>query len=97
MYCGYFNGCCFQELYQTTINRLVLFPWKFFKCSVRVKVVWPYSSTVTTTGWQNSHFILSERSDFHMVKDLSREVCGLSLRMLTLLSVDKILLPMYMN
>ena len=51
-----------------------------------------YSSTDMVTAWKNSHFILSERSDFHMVDYLSIAVHVLPMCMLTSLSVDEILL-----
>ena len=48
------------------------------------------------TAWKNSHFILSERSDFHLVVNQSTAVHTLPMHMLSL-SVDKILLPRYAN
>ena len=42
------------------------------------------------TAWKNSCFILSERSDFHMVSNLSMHI-------LTSFCVDEILLPEYMK
>ena len=42
-------------------------------------------------------FILSEKSDFYVVDNLSIVVYALPMLILTLLSVDEILLPMYMN
>ena len=39
----------------------------FSKCFVKVQ---PYSSTDTATVWKNSSFILSEKSDFHMIDNL---------------------------
>ena len=55
----------------------------------------PYSSTDTATTSKNSHFVLSERSNFHMVDNLS--VLAFPMHMLTSLSVDEILLLRYMN
>ena len=54
-------------------------------------------STNTATAWKNSHFILSERSDFLMVDNLSIALHALPKYMLTSLSVDEILLPKYIN
>ena len=34
-------------------------------------MVQPHSSTDTVTAWKNSRYILSERSDFHMIINLS--------------------------
>ena len=48
------------------------------------------------TAWKNSWFILSERSDFLMINNLSA-VHAFVRCMLTLLSVDEILLPKYLN
>ena len=57
----------------------------------------PYSSTDTATARKNSCFILSKRLDFELDDSLSLVVHTLSMQMLTSLSVDKILLPMYIN
>ena len=43
------------------------------------------------------HHVLSEGSDFHMIDNLLIAILGLSVRKLTLLSVDEILLSRYMN
>ena len=60
-------------------------------------MVQPYNSIDMATAWKNSYFISFERSDFHMVVNLSIEVRTLPMCMLTLVSVDEILLPRYMN
>ena len=49
---------------------------------VSTHVVHPYSSTDSAIAREKSRFILSERSDFHMIHNLL---------------VDEILLPMYVN
>ena len=54
-----------------------------------------YSST--DTAWKDSHFILSERSDFLTVNNLSIAIHALTICMLTLLFVDEIFLLRYMN
>ena len=59
--------------------------------------VQPYDSTDTVTAWKNSRFIISERFDFLMVVNFSIAVRTLSLCLLTVLSVDEILLQRYMN
>ena len=64
---------------------------------VRVKVVHPYSCTDTDITWKKSSFILSERSDFYMVDNLMIAIHVFSMRMLTSLLVDEILLPRYVN
>ena len=63
----------------------------------RVRVVYPYSSTDTSTATKNSYFIFSEKSDFHMIDNLSIALQDFALCMLTSFSVDEILLPRYMN
>ena len=44
---------------------------------------------------RNPFFVFSERSDFHMITYLSKAVHAFARCMLTLLSVDRILLPWY--
>ena len=56
----------------------------FSKCFVRVQEVQPYSSLAT--AWKTFCFILSERSDFHMVNNLLIAVHALPMHILTLLS-----------
>ena len=56
-----------------------------------------YSSTDTPAAWKVSGFILSERSDFQMVDNLSIAFHALSMYMLKSLSVEEILLPRHMN
>ena len=53
-------------------------------------MVLPYSRTDTTAAWKNYHSILSERSNFHLVDNLSAAVYALP--MFTSRSVDDILL-----
>ena len=73
-----FVGCCFQDLFKKARSILVYFSSSFFfKCSVRIQVVQPYSSADTATAWKNYHFIFS---DFHIVDSLSVSVHALSLR-----------------
>ena len=55
----------------------------FFKCFVWVKVVQSYNSTNMSTAWEKSHFNLSEQLDFLIVNNLSIEVHGLPMCMLT--------------
>ena len=60
---------------------------------IRVKVIRPYCSTYT--AWKNAYFILSERSGFHKFMSIAEHT--FSIHILTLLSVDEILLLRYMN
>ena len=60
-----FMGLCFQYLFKIIA----------FLCSSHLVfslcfVVHPYSSIDTTTAWKKSCFILSDRSDFHMIDNL---------------------------
>ena len=65
-------------------------------CFASVNVVHPYSSMDTATTWKKSRFILSMRSDFHMIDNLSIAVLTFARCMLTSLSLDEIL-PRYAN
>ena len=51
----------------------------------------------TATTWKRSHYILSERSDFYMIYNLSIASHAFARRMLTSLSVDEILLLRHVN
>ena len=49
------------------LSILVQLPSSFFSiCLVRIDMVHPYSSMDMTAAWKKLHFILSDRSDFHM-------------------------------
>ena len=60
-------------------------------------MVHPYSSTDTTSAGKKSRFILSVRSKFHMIGNYSITVHVFPVRMLTLVSVDKMLLLRYVK
>ena len=63
-----FVGCCHQDLFNIAHNILVKLPSSFFSSRfVSVQVVHPYSSINTTAAWNKLCFILSVRSDFHMI------------------------------
>ena len=65
-------GCCRQDLFNIARNILVQLPSSFFSNRlVSVQVVHPYNSIDTTAVWKKLHFILSVRSDFHMIDSLS--------------------------
>ena len=53
--------------------------------------------TNTVIAWKKPHFILSERSGYHMINNLQVAVNAFPMPELTLLSVDKILQPRYVN
>ena len=90
-YSGSFMGCCFQDLFKTARSILMLFSSNFFSMRF-VQVVQPYSSSGITTAWKKSNFILSVNSDLHIIDNLSIAVHASPMCMLTLLSVDEILL-----
>ena len=63
-------GCCCQDLFNTARNILVWLPSSFFFSRlVSVQVVHPYSCIDTTAAWKKLRFILSVRSDFHMIEN----------------------------
>ena len=62
---------------------------------VSIYVVHLYSSIAT--AWKKSCFIWSDRSDFLMIDNLSIAVHTFTRHMLSLLSVNEILLPRYVN
>ena len=57
----------------------------------------PYNSTDTAIVWKNSHIILSCKSDFHKVINLSIAIKTLPLDIWISPSVDEILQPKYVN
>ena len=57
----------------------------------------PYSSINTTAAWKKLRFILSARSDFHMVESLSIAVHAFISRVSMSFSVDETLLPRSVN
>ena len=64
-------GCCRQDLLNIARNILVYLPSSFFSSrSVSVQVVHPYGNIDTTAAWKKLRFILSVRSDFHMIESL---------------------------
>ena len=66
-------------------------------CFISVHVVHPYISMDTVTAWKKSCFILLNRSNFHMINDLSIAFHTFARHMMTLISVDEMLLPRYVN
>ena len=64
-------GCCRQDLFKIARSILVLLPSSFFSSRfVRVHVVHPYSSIDVTAAWKKLRFILSVRSDLHIIDSL---------------------------
>ena len=64
---------------------------------VSICVVHPYSSIDAATAQKKFCFILSYRSDFHIIDNLLNEVHSLARRILISLSVDEIFFTRYMN
>ena len=93
-YSWWFWRYCRQDLFNIALNILVWLPSSFFSSRlVSVHVVHPYSSIDTTAAWKKLRFILSVRSDFHMIVSLSIAVHAFVSRVLMSFSVDDTLLP----
>ena len=83
-------GCCLQDLFKIAcVGTVKLFSILF----LRVYVVHPYSSIDMIAAWKKLRFILSVRSDFHMIDSLSIFVHAFASRVLMSFSVDETLLP----
>ena len=84
-----FVGCCRQDLFNIARNILVWLPSSFFSSRiVSLQAVHPYSSIDTTAAWKKLRFILSVRSDFHMIDSLSIAVHAFVSRVSMSFSVD---------
>ena len=59
-----FEGCCFQDLFNTARSILLQMLSSFFSMAHL------YSSTHTTSAWKKLHFTLSDSADFHMSNNL---------------------------
>ena len=90
-----FCGMLLSGFVQNSTHHACVVPAQLFLCFGDVQKVQPYSNMAP--AWKNSNLILSERIDFHMVDNLLIAVHVFSMHMLTLLSVDEILLPKYVN
>ena len=78
-----FVWCCFQDLFNMACSILVQLLSSFFTIRlVSVYVVHPSSSSVTIMAWKKLRFILSDRSDFHMIDNLLIEVHAFTSRIL---------------
>ena len=84
-------GCCRQDLFNITRSILVQLPSSFFSSRfVSVHVVHPYGSIDTTAAWKKLRFILSVRSDFHIIDSLLIAVHAFVSRVSMSFSVDEI-------
>ena len=91
-------GCCCQDLFRIARSILVQLPSSFFFSRfVSVHVVHPYSSIDVTAAWKKLRFILSVRSDFHIVDSLLIAVHAFVNLVSMSFSVDSTLLPRYVN
>ena len=86
----YFIGCCFHSI-------LVQLPSSFFSMHFVCIQVVQYSSIDTATTLKKSYFILSERSEFHMIDSPSIAVDTFARCMLISFSIDEILQLSYIN
>ena len=90
--------CCFQDLLKTARSIIVQFPFSFFfKYFAKVQVVQPCNSIDMVTVVKNSRFILFLMLDFHMFNNKPIALHAISMRKMTSLSVDEILLPSYVK
>ena len=93
-----FAGCYFQDLFKITEHSCVVSIKLFFSIRlVSIDVVHPYSSMDTATAWKKSRFILLDRSEFHIIDNISIADHAFARRISIALSIDEILLPRYVN
>ena len=93
-----FMGCCLQDEFNIACSLFVLLPSSFFSIRlVSVHIVHLYSSIDTTTSWKKLRFILSVRSDFHMIDSLSIAIHAFVSRVSMSFSVDETLLIRKVN
>ena len=86
-------GCCRLDLFKIARSILVQLPSSFFSSRfVSVHVVHPYSSIDATAAWKKLRFILSVRSDFHIIDSLLIAVHAFVNLVSISLSVDATLL-----
>ena len=63
--------CCFPDLSNIDRSILVQFPRSFFSEPLVTVHVHPYNKIDKTPAWKKLSFILSDRSDFHVIDNLS--------------------------
>ena len=86
--------CCRQDLFNIARSILVYLPSSFFSSRfVSDHVVHPYSSIDTTAAWKKLRFILSIRSDFHIIDSLLIAIHAFVSHESMSFSVDETLLP----
>ena len=93
-----FRGMFLPRFFNVAGSILVQLPSCFFYIRlVWVHVVHPYSRIDTTAAWKKLHSILSDRSDFYMIDNLSIALRAFASRLLMSFSVDETLLPRFLN
>ena len=82
---------------QNSMQHTCVVPIKFFfsKAFIRFQGVQPYTSTDIAIALKNSDFILSKRSDFHLV--INPSIRAHAFLMLTLISANVRLQPRYVK
>ena len=98
LYSCCFSRFCVQDLFNIARSILVQSLSCFFSMRfVSVHMVHLFSSIDTVAAWKKSRFILSDRSDFHIIDCQSIVVHIFAWCILTSLSVDETLLPRFVN
>ena len=94
-----FVEACFQDFFFKTASIILVYlPSSFFSMHfVNVHLVHPHISMDTVTAWKKSCFVLSDRSHFGVFDNLSIVFYSFTRRMLTSLSVDEMLVTIYMT
>ena len=94
LYSWCFVGCYLYDLFNIARSILVQLPSIFFSSRlVSIQVEHPYGSIDTSTAWKKLYFILSVRSDFHMIDSLLIAFLAFVSRVWMSFSVDETLLP----
>ena len=99
-----FVGCYFGDLFNIARSILVQFLSGFFfirlvrvRVSVRVHVVNTYNRIDTIAAWKKLSFILSYKSLFHKIDNLSIAIHAFANRILMSFFVHETLLPKYVK
>ena len=80
------------------LHSILVFQSSFFsKRFIKFQARQPYYSTDTAYTWKNSYFISSAKLDFLIISALAINDYGFPMCTLTLISVDEILLPKYVE
>ena len=94
LYSHCFVGCCLQDLFKMTHGICAKFLPNFFSmCFVSIDLVHLFGSIKIATAWKKYSFILLDRSDFHIINNLSIAFHAFG----WCISVDEMLLLKYVN